>query len=192
MTNYEEDTALIQRVAQGDQSALSALYAQYGRLIYNLAWHILKNDASAEEVTQDVFLQVWKTPKRWDAERARLSTWLLSIARYTAIDYLRREQRRPPVAASPLEKLTHKLPRPHHADNPAYDNGQLIQQVMGTLPKAQRVVIAMAYYQGLTHEEISERLGVPLGTVKSRIRLGMDKLREGWLAATSEPETQSE
>lgn len=181
------DSKLIERIIQRDQQALTELYERHGRLVYNMAWHVLQDKLSAEEVTQDVFFQVWRWPERWDEHRAKLSTWLLSIARYTAIDYLRREQRRPKIEPSALETLSHRLP--HHApvESKAHENGELLKKLMAKLPKEQRLVIAMAYYRGMTHEEIAEKLNLPLGTVKSRIRLGMKKLKDGWLEAVKVP-----
>jgi RNA polymerase sigma factor (sigma-70 family) len=189
---HPEENALIQRIIDREQQALDDLYQKYGRLVYNMAMHVVQNKASAEEVTQDVFFQVWRWPERWDANRARLTTWLLAIARYTAIDYLRREQRRPNLEPGTLEMLHHRLPAHPSVDSAARDNGELMKKLMARLPKEQRVPIVMAFYRGLTHEEIAEKLALPLGTVKSRIRLGMKKLREGWLAAAREGEKEPE
>ncbi len=174
---------MLGRIIDRDQKALSELYEQYGRLVYNMAWHVLRDNGSAEEVTQDVFFQVWRWPERWDENRAQLSTWLLSIARYTAIDYLRREQRRPKLEPTELESLSHRLPVHKSADSAAWDNSEIIKGLIAKLPREQRKVIVLAYYRGMTHEEIAESLDLPLGTVKSRIRLGMKKLKDGWLAA---------
>lgn len=184
------DSNLIERIIQRDQQALTDLYERHGRLVYNMAWHVLQDGSAAEEVTQDVFFQVWRWPERWNAERAKLSTWLLSIARYTAIDYLRREQRRPKVEPSALESLSHRLPHHPRVDSKAHENGELMKKLMAKLPKEQRVVIVMAYYRGMTHDEIAEKLKLPLGTVKSRIRLGMQKLKDGWLEAAQAPERE--
>lgn len=181
----------INRIIERDQQALAELYERYGRLVYNMALHVLQNDRSAEEVTQDVFFQVWRWPERWDGDRARLSTWLLSIARYTAIDYLRREQRRPQTESSDLERISSYLPTPHAADNATHDNGEIMKKLISKLPKDQRVPILMAYYRGMTHEEIAQKLDIPLGTAKSRIRLGMKKLKEGWLDVVREIESES-
>jgi RNA polymerase sigma-70 factor, ECF subfamily len=187
----DQETTLIQRIIQRDQHALSDLYNQYGRLVYNMARHVLQDDAAAEEVTQDVFFQVWRWPERWDSQRAKLTTWLLSIARYTAIDYLRREQRRPQLELRTLEMLSQHLPHHPAAEDAAQDNQAIMKKLMGGLPKEQRIVIAMAYYRGLTHDEIAQQLKLPLGTVKSRIRLGMKKLKEGWQEAVHLPENDS-
>ncbi len=189
---HPEETALIQRIIDREQQALDDLYQKYGRLVYNMAMHVLQNKASAEEVTQDVFFQVWRWPERWDAKRARLTTWLLAIARYTAIDYLRREQRRPNLEPSALETLHHKLPAYPSVESGTRDNGEIMKKLMARLPKDQRIPIVMAFYRGMTHEEIAGKLGLPLGTVKSRIRLGMKKLREGWLAVANEGEKERE
>jgi RNA polymerase sigma-70 factor (ECF subfamily) len=192
MTDYQhDDTMIINRIIQRDQQALAELYELHGRLVYNMALHVLQNESSAEEVTQDVFFQVWRLPERWDSSRARLTTWLLSIARYKAIDYLRREQRRPNSEPGDIEYMSNALPTPHTADNAAHDNGEIMKKLIRKLPKAQRMPILMAYYRGMTHEEIAEKLDVPLGTVKSRIRLGMKKLKEGWLSVVQETESDT-
>ncbi|MEM6281677.1 MAG: sigma-70 family RNA polymerase sigma factor [Chloroflexota bacterium] len=187
----QDDTVIINRIVERDQQALAELYDRHGRLVYNMALHVLQNDRSAEEVTQDVFFQVWRWPERWDSERAQLSTWLLAIARYTAIDYLRREQRRPQTATSDMERISNSMPTPHAADNATRDNGEIMKKLISKLPKDQRVPILMAYYRGMTHEEIAQKLNIPLGTAKSRIRLGMKKLKEGWLEVVQEIESNS-
>lgn len=185
-----KDVILIHRIVQRDQQALTELYNRHGRLVYNMARHVLQDSQMAEEVTQDVFFQIWRWPERWDENRAKLSTWMLAIARYTAIDYLRREQRRPKLAPTELEDLSHRLPSNQVVGGVERDNKEIIKAVMAQLPKEQRTVIMLAYYRGLTHEEIAEKLNLPLGTVKSRIRLGMKKLKDGWIQAVQPAEAE--
>src|SRR5579871_6785493 len=103
------DIELMQRIAQSDQAALSTLYQRYGGIVYSLALRVLQNSGPAEEVTQDVFLEVWNRPQIWDPTKGRLSSWMLTICRYTAIDRLRKDQRRPESSTTPLEDLAELL-----------------------------------------------------------------------------------
>jgi RNA polymerase sigma-70 factor (ECF subfamily) len=151
-----------------------------------MAWRVLQDVALAEEVTQDIFLKLWHKGHQYDASRGRFSSWLLSVTRFAAIDRLRREGRRPRQAeitvgdqdeAAALERL---LP----TDHAAWERGQHLRLVLAQLPPDQRQIIELAYFGGLTHSELAEHLGLPLGTVKGRLRLGLEKLRALWLDET--------
>jgi RNA polymerase sigma-70 factor (ECF subfamily) len=181
-----EDGLLLQEVARGDQDALLALHRRYVNLVYSMAWRVLQDVGLAEEVTQDIFLKLWHKGHQYDAARGRFSTWLLSVTRFAAIDRLRREGRQPRQAdiatgdrdeASALERL---LP----TDHAAWERGQHLRLVLAQLPAEQRQIIELAYFGGLTHSELAEHLGLPLGTVKGRLRLGLEKLRSLWLDET--------
>jgi len=173
----------MQRIAQRDQQALETLYQRYANLVYNMAYQVLQNRSAAEEVTQDIFFQVWRWPEKWNPDRGRFTSWLLTITRHTAIDRLRRENRRPTLMQHSLDDITHLLPATPSHDNHGHDNGRLLRSLLAGLPADQRQVILLAFYRGLTHTEIADQLGVPVGTVKSRLRLGLTKLRRAWKKA---------
>lgn len=179
----QDGVDLMQRIMERDQGALAELYALHSRAVYNLAYYVLKNRASAEEITQDVFFQVWRWPERWNPEKGHLLTWMLAVTRYTAIDRLRREQRQPPVSQQPLDNLSHLLGRSMHVDDPNWDNGRLLKKLIMELPKEQRQAVTLAFFRGMTHAQIASHLDEPLGTVKSRIRMGLQRLKEEWLSA---------
>jgi RNA polymerase sigma-70 factor, ECF subfamily len=176
-----EGVDLLARIKRRDQGALTELYEAYGQQVYNMAMHVLRNATAAEEVTQDIFFQVWRKPDSWNPEKGRLASWLMVSARYRAIDRLRSEQRRPAGHAVALDDLAHLLGS--HEGDPQQDSGALMRNLLKELPADQRQVINLAFFQGMTHQEIADHLQIPLGTVKGRIRLGLEKLREGWLIA---------
>ena len=181
-----EDAKLLEEVARGDQDALLTLHGRYVNLVYSMAWRVLQDVGLAEEVTQDTFLKLWHKGSQYDSTRGRFSSWLLSVTRFAAIDRLRREGRRPQQAelatgdqdeATALERL---LP----TDHAAWERGQHLRLLLAHLPNEQRQVIELAYFGGMTHSELAEYLELPLGTVKGRLRLGLEKLRGLWLDET--------
>src|SRR5947208_799080 len=125
------DTELMQRIVRQDESALAELYARYGSLIYSLALRILQNSVLAEEVAQDIFMEIWKRPESWDPARGRLSSWLLTVTRYTAIDRLRKEQRSPDTN-TPLDETKHAIEDP--VADPLWSDGQLLRALIAKLP----------------------------------------------------------
>ena len=173
------DLELMQRIAQADQSALSVLYQRYGNLNYSLALRVLQNTGVAEEVTQDVFLEVWNRPQIWDPAKGRLSSWMLTITRYTAIDRLRKD-RRHPESLTPLDEQSEVLSTIGQTDDTLWQDGQMLRTLMEQLPAEQAKVIELAFFQGLTHNELAKILNLPLGTIKTRVRLGLQKLRGLW------------
>jgi RNA polymerase sigma-70 factor (ECF subfamily) len=181
-----QDNELITRISRRDETALSLLYQQYGNAIFSLALRVTQNYELAQEVTQDTFYKVWHQSERWNAQRGKLIVWLLAITRNTAIDYLRREQRQPQISGASLDELAEMLGRPAQVDDPNYQDRRLMTRLMSELPPEQAHVIRLAFYQGLSHSEIAETLNLPLGTVKTRVRLGLQKLRALWLEANSE------
>jgi RNA polymerase sigma-70 factor, ECF subfamily len=180
-SNVEEtDEELIERLAGGDIAALDALYTRYARPVFSLALRILSDSADAEEVTQDVFERVWRHAPTFDAQRGRFGTWLLSMTHHVAIDRVRKRQRRPQqVAAQAVEWTAPELPSPHDVPESALRNVQAeqVRRALRSLPSSQQQAIELAYFGGLSHLEIAAVLGDPLGTVKARIRRGMDRLR---------------
>lgn len=171
--------ALIGCVAQGDESALGALYDQTSSLVYSLALRILKDRPAAEEVTVDVYSQVHRQASNYDPGRGTPSAWLLTLTRSRAIDRLRadaqRRTREDPVETIEAIPAGTASPEEHSA---AAEVRRVVQAALLALAPEQRQVIEIAYYSGLSHSEIAAKLGQPLGTVKTRIRTGMMALRE--------------
>ncbi len=183
VSSESDDGVLLQRVASGDSDALLSLHKRYANLVYSMAWRVLHDVGLAEEVTQDVFMKLWQRSQRYDPARGRFSSWLLSVTRFAAIDRLRQEGRRPLAVEltgdDPGEQdLLERLPATDHA---SWEQGQHLRLLLMHLPAEQRQVVELAYFGGLTHSELAEQLGLPLGTVKGRLRLGLERLRALWL-----------
>ncbi|MBK8135205.1 MAG: sigma-70 family RNA polymerase sigma factor [Chloroflexi bacterium] len=178
------EAVLLQRIRGGDERALSELYDQYGGLVYSVAYHVLQNSTQAEEATQDTFLKVWKQAHAWDASRGRVTTWLLTITRYTAIDRLRIEQRREPRAQLDVEDIMNVVGENAPMDEAGWADERLIRELLQDLPPDQRKVLELAYFLDMSHTEMAEHLNVPLGTVKGRVRAGLIKLRDLWSKKT--------
>lgn len=171
---------LIQRITRQDERALIELYQAYGNLVYSLALRVLQNPGLAEEVTQDVFLKIWQQPERWNPALGQFSSWLLAITRNAAIDRLRKEQRHSPVRSEQFDAITETSGQPTFIDDPRWFDGQLLARLLGQLSVDQRQLIELAFYQGYTHSELAQVLNLPLGTVKTRLRMGLQKLRQLW------------
>lgn len=190
--NYETlaDEALLSLIAVSDRQALAALYDRYGRRVFALAARMLGDSHASEEVTQDVFLSVWRRVSSYKAGKGRFTTWLFSIAHNRAIDELRRRRREKyrenPVLEDHMDLPSESVPPPEEVV--ARSEGAMVREALGTLPSEQRGVIEMSYFGGLTQVEIAERTGQPLGTVKTRMRLALKKLR---LALTERIEERS-
>jgi RNA polymerase sigma-70 factor (ECF subfamily) len=174
------DDALLRLISYGRAEALSELYDRYGRLIYSLALRMSGDGEVAEDLTQEVFLQVWRNAAYYKPERGRVVTWMASITRYRAIDRLRRIRSRPPVqdlGEISLDSLIEdNKPAPEEVVALMQQRRQ-VQEAVDRLPPDQKQVLFLAYFKGYSHSEIADTLGLPLGTVKTRIRLGMLKLR---------------
>jgi RNA polymerase sigma-70 factor (ECF subfamily) len=176
-----DDETLIRLVAHAQADALSALYDRYNRLVFSLALNVVGDYETAEEITLDVFTRVWERARTYRAEQAKVSTWLTSITRYRAIDELRRRGARPEQHSLEwAEVAPDAMPHvngPETAAELALQR-QRVRAALAELPEEQQQVLALAYFKGYTHREIAEELEQPLGTVKTRIRLAMQKLRE--------------
>jgi RNA polymerase sigma-70 factor (ECF subfamily) len=175
------DEAILELIALSQESALSELYDRYSRLIYSLAFNSLGDQDLAEEVTQDVFLRVWKKADTYRPDQGKVSLWLGSITRNRAIDVIRRLKSRPEGYAVPWA-LAESFDPPESVNvEKEVESSQQRQRVrlaITQLPEEQRQALAYAYFQGLTHREIANLLGEPLGTIKTRIRSAMQKLRQ--------------
>ena len=170
------DDQLIAAVARGDHPALLALYDRHGRVAYGLAYRILGEAGAAEEAVQDAFLRVWRRAATFDPARGVVRSWLLTIVHHCAIDLLRRRASAPPVVAG-LDEIAERQAVPDAwGDVVGRLERDRVRSAVATLPGDQRRAIEMAYFDGLTHREIAERDGLPLGTVKGRLRLGLRRL----------------
>jgi RNA polymerase sigma factor (sigma-70 family) len=169
------DEALVALVARADEDALAELYDRFGRVAYGLALRILRDPALAEDAVQEAFLAVWRSAGRFVAERAKASTWILTLVHRRAVDLVRREQ---PRRTEPLEAAPH--PAAHETEEQAWLHLQRIrvQEALRRLPDKQREALELAYYGGFTQAELADRLGEPLGTIKSRMFSGLARLRE--------------
>jgi RNA polymerase sigma factor (sigma-70 family) len=170
------DEALVALAARSEQSALAELYDRFGRPAYGLALRILRDEALAEDAVQEAFLALWRTAGRFMPERGKASTWILTLVHRRAVDIVRREERR---RADALEQA----PEPESrvaVDEEAWLRLQRerVQDALRMLPDQQREAIELAYYGGFTQSELAERLGQPLGTIKSRMFMGLSRLRE--------------
>ncbi len=172
---------LLQRIQAGDEDALMALHAQYANLVYSVAYRVLNEPMAAEEVTQDTFLRLWNKVSFYDADKGRFVTWLLTITRRLAIDTLRQRQRREPQTGTLFIDEDPSLWE-NVLSTGNNDLRRTLLAVLAEVPAEQRELIELAYFYGMTHHDISEATGLPLGTVKTRIRLGMQKLRVAWSA----------
>jgi RNA polymerase sigma-70 factor (ECF subfamily) len=176
------DAELILLVTQGDQYALEALYERYARAVYSFSLRIVGDAQVAEEILQEVFVRAWQQGGSFQSARGSLITWLLSITHNLSIDEVRRRKRRPQKAESEEpESILAGLPDegPNVEEEVWLSSLRVsIQDALQQLPAAQREAIELAYFQGLTQREIADTLGEPLGTIKTRMRLGMLKLRE--------------
>jgi RNA polymerase sigma-70 factor (ECF subfamily) len=175
----QADQASLERIARGDHTAFAELYDRHARLVYSLALRILQERADAEDTVQEVFAQVWAQAGRYDPSRGAVAAWMLMLTRSRALDRMRARRSRPEAAAAPDEAE-------QVADRSAAQDIELLsaeqvtrlQRALADLPDAQRTALELAYYEGLTHAAVAARLGEPLGTVKTRIRQAVIKLRE--------------
>ena len=172
-----DDVALLEAVAEGNQNAMAAVFDRYSRIVYCIALRVLREPGLSEDVMQDVLLQVWKRPQSFVAQRGNLVAWLSVVTRNRAIDVLRKR--------SPLDPLD-ELPLPDPRDMAlASEQSWLLDKVravLQSLPADQKAPLELAYFNGLSHTEIAEKTGSPLGTVKTRIRAGLISIRKAMRA----------
>lgn len=179
-----QDAELVTRVAQGDEGALGQLYDRFGAVLYAVALRVVGQRADAEEIVMEAFAQAWREAGRFDTGRGSVAAWLTVMARSRALDRVRSQSRR--------ERITDTAAREEPASAPAMsagfpppeaslldaERGRAVGAALAALSPPQRQAIELAYYEGLSQSEIAARLGEPLGTIKTRVRLGMQKLRE--------------
>jgi RNA polymerase sigma-70 factor (ECF subfamily) len=170
----ESDAALIEKMVRRDETALEALYDRYAVMLTSVLIRILRDSQAAEEILQDIFYQLWRTASQFDASRGSLPGWLLVIARNRAISRLRH---RNPAAGDELVENT--LAMPFNLESVISQQQLLgrIKSVLADLPAEQRAAVELAYFEGLTHSEIAQRTGDPLGTVKTRLRSALETIK---------------
>jgi RNA polymerase sigma-70 factor, ECF subfamily len=175
----ERDGALIIAVARGSGEAVAELYDRYGATVYGLALRVLGQPDLAEEVVQDVFAQVWREASRYDRSRSSVAGWMVMLTRTRAIDRLRARRARPDQTSAVGEQDAGPIPSAERSPEAAAISAQDVRAVraLGLLPEQLRALVELAYYEGLTHSEIATRTGMPLGTVKTRLRNAMGTLR---------------
>jgi RNA polymerase sigma-70 factor (ECF subfamily) len=175
------DETLLRLIARSQENALSELYDRYSRLVYSVALNALGDPSHAEEITQDVFVRVWEKAETYQTEQGRVATWLTSIARNRSIDIFRHSRvRRENLQISWEEAETLDPPAPQNVEWEVdlAQRQQRVRWAVAQLPDEQKQALGLAFFQGLSHPEIAQALCEPLGTVKTRIRLGMQKLRQ--------------
>jgi RNA polymerase sigma-70 factor, ECF subfamily len=177
------DEALVALLARSDETALAELYDRFGRLAYGLARRILRDDALAEDAVQEGFLAAWRSAPRFVPERAKASTWLLTLVHRRAVDLVRREERR---RTEPLDERIEAAGGPTDEAVWLRFERERVQEALARLPDQQREALELAYYGGFTQSELAERLGQPVGTIKSRMFTGLSRLRD----LLTEPEAE--
>jgi RNA polymerase sigma-70 factor (ECF subfamily) len=170
------DEAVVALIARSDEAALAELYDRYGQPAYGLALRVLRDEALAEDAVQEAFLAIWRGAQKYLPERAKASTWIMTLVHRRAVDLVRREERR---RAEPLPEVEPDAGGPSAADTAWLRlERERVRAALDQLPDQQREAIELAYYGGFTQSELAERLGEPLGTIKSRMFAGLARLRE--------------
>jgi len=175
--NLRKPSGLMSRVAKRDKAAFNELYSRFSQVVFNLSFRILKDRGEAEEIVQEVFFQIWEKATFYDPDRGAESTWILNIARSRAIDKLRALGFMRFNAELDVEKINPKSGF-HRTTEGREEKRTIIQAALDSLPEEQRLAVEMAYFDGFTHYEIAEKLNKPVGTIKTRITLGVAKLRK--------------
>jgi len=176
-SNRELDQQLIDQIKKGDKTAFKDIYSRFSQVTYNLALRILKDKEDAEEVVQEIFLQIWNKAYSYDADRGAVSTWVLNIARSRSIDKLRTVGYRNKNVEIDEEQLNSNVDLSRTIEDKD-ESKNVIRQALNALPEKQRVAIELVYFGGLTHIEAAKELEEPVGTIKTRIRLGVMKLKD--------------
>ncbi len=178
-SDLDKDIELLRCISEGDRYAFSCFYDNYSRLLFSIAFRILNDQKEAEDVLQEVFLQIWDKAGSYKPELGKPSSWAVTLTRNKAIDYIRAGQRRSRLLELASTEMLVRQPGAAAANESvrSRDGTELITSAVSELPEDQRRAIEMAFFTGLTQHEISETLQEPLGTIKARIRRGMMKLR---------------
>ena len=180
------DAVLVEKVLQRDEAALATLYDRYATMLSSVLNRILRDTQAAEEILQDIFLQLWRGAAQFDPSRGSLPGWLLTIARNRAISRLRRHN---PAAGEELTEASVAMPFSLESALVQQDLLGRVKTAMEKLPEEQRAAVELAYFQGMTHSEIAARTGDPLGTVKTRLRSALETLKRSLYSAAQGPRT---
>jgi RNA polymerase sigma-70 factor, ECF subfamily len=176
-----DDETLLRLIARAQENALSELYDRYNRLVYSVALSALADPARAEDITQDVFVRVWEKAETYRPEQGRVASWLASITRNRAIDVFRRSRSRLEnlqISWEDIGIVEPSAPQDIETEIDLAHRQQQVRWAVAQLPDEQKLALGLAFFQGLSHPEIAQALDEPLGTIKTRIRLGMQKLRQ--------------
>jgi RNA polymerase sigma-70 factor (ECF subfamily) len=182
-----DDIEIMRRITAQDQQAFKALYQEYGKAVYSLAFHVLQNATLAEEVTQDTFLKVWQHRTQWDPQKGKLRNWLLTIGHFTAIDRLRQERRQPSLHPDSIEDMADEMPAAR--GDSFWQDGTALRLLVKQLPQEEASLIDLAFFRGMSHSEIATTTQIPLGTVKTRLRSGLQRLRTLWMESVNRTST---
>jgi RNA polymerase sigma-70 factor (ECF subfamily) len=174
-TAQEDDALLLSRVERGEEAAMAVLYDRYSRIVYSVSLRVLRDPAAAEDVLQEIFMQVWRSPDSFVSARGSLAGWLAVVARNRSIDTLRRKR-----PTEQVEDVALAMPGNLAEESERNLMMERARVMIATLPQEQRKTLEMAFFDGLTHAEIAEMTGDPLGTVKTRIRTALLTLRKGF------------
>ena len=172
-TGAASDQALVSAIRAGDPGAMASLYDRYSSIVYAVALRVLRDTGAAEDVLQEVFMQLWRSPGAFDASRGNLGGWLAVIARNRSIDALRKRH-----PENDLEDCVLSVEPDLAGDAARSVAMEKVRGALGQMPSPQRAALEMAYFEGMSHSEIAEKTGEPLGTVKTRIRAGLSALRK--------------
>ena len=180
--DYEglEDRQLIHRITLDDQAALEALYGRYSTAVYSLAMYMLKQEALAEDATQETFLNIWLKASSFNADRGQPKSWIMSVAHHKIVDLIRSRRRTSYMTDPGGDETLELLPSGQASTEEQVEQTlqrERILKALTLLPEAQQEVVMLAYFEGYSQSEMAEKLGQPLGTVKTRVRLAMQKLR---------------
>jgi RNA polymerase sigma-70 factor, ECF subfamily len=186
--HWFNDIDIMKRIMARDQQAFQMLYQQYGKPVYSIAYRVLQNSTLAEEVTQDTFLKIWQQRAYWDPNKGKLLNWLLTITQFTAIDRLRQEQRQPLLHPDAIEDTDDVISAVGSVFQ--WREGTVLRGLVSQLPAEQASLIDLAFFQGMSHSEIADVTQLPLGTVKTRLRAGLQRLRELWLETVNHTSTR--
>lgn len=169
------DAALVSAIRTGDESAMATLYDRYSSIVYAVALRVLTDTGAAEDVLQEVFMQLWRNPSSFDANRGSLGAWLSVITRNRAIDLLRKRR-----SESDIEDVIVSVEPDLASEAERARALQKVRGVLGSMPPAQKSALEMAFFEGLSHTEIANKTGEPLGTIKTRIRSGLLTIRKAF------------
>ncbi|MCU1287394.1 MAG: sigma-24, subfamily [Acidobacteriales bacterium] len=167
------DSTLVARIRAGDETAMAQVYDRYSQIVYSVALRVLADTGSAEDVMQEIFMQLWRNPQSFDGNRGSLGAWLAVVARHRAIDHLRK--RKP---ETDIDDVIVSVECNLESETERNIFLRKVRSLLGSMPPNQRKAMEMAFFEGLTHSEVAARMGEPLGTIKTRIRTGLIAMRK--------------